>query len=123
MPIGTRQQAADTAETGETAAVLQQFGIDVVVGDRETLVVVTGELDAFTSPRLRDVLHGCDGASRVIVDTSAMSFIDSTGLGVLVGASTRLASLGCELVVRSPRPSTWRVFEIAGILDVVSVER
>ena len=52
-----------------------------------------------------------------------MSFIDSTGLGVLVGASKRLASLRGELVVRSPRPSTQRVFEIAGIVDVINVER
>lgn len=58
-----------------------------------TLVIAEGELDAYTAPRLRDTLKSSleNGARHLIVDLSAVPFIDSAGLGVLIGCRKSLA--------------------------------
>jgi len=62
------------------------------VGDAY-LVLLSGEIDAFTAPSLRDDFHAVvakDDASVVIVDLSAVTFLDSSALGALVGLFRRL---------------------------------
>lgn len=84
-----------------------------------SVVEVAGEVDAHTAPTVRDAVEAAivPGA-RVIVDLSGVSFLDSTGLGVLVTAlkHVREADGTLDLVVTSPR--VLKVFELTG-LDVV----
>ena len=56
------------------------------------VLAVRGEIDAYTSPRLREELKRLidDGARRLVVDLQGVEFMDSTGLGVLVSALKRL---------------------------------
>ncbi len=84
---------------------------------RATRLVVRGELDAASAPRLRTHIRSAlaAGITRVVVDLAAVSFIDAAGLGVLVGARRRLADAGGELeVVHASRPVR-RVLEITGL--------
>lgn len=70
-----------------------------------TIVAVQGEVDISGAPRLRDAILQAvgSGVQRLVLDLSAVPFIDSTGLGVLVAAHKRLTSTGGELrVVGSP---------------------
>ena len=80
------------------------------------VVEVSGELDAATAQQLRDELYKCiDGGSRwVLVDMLGLEYIDSVGLGVLIGASKRVSEQGGELAVVCARPNVMRVFEISG---------
>ncbi len=72
-----------------------------------TVVGASGELDATTAPQLGllllDLLE--DGQRNVVVDLSAVTFLDSTGLGVLVGGTRRLTDAGgtLSLVVTDAR--------------------
>ncbi|MBZ5737571.1 STAS domain-containing protein [Nocardioides mangrovi] len=64
------------------------FDIGIETGDGHTLVTVSGEVDVFTSPRLRQVLFDpvlC-AQPRTVVDLHAVTFMDSTGVGTLVAA-------------------------------------
>ena len=62
------------------------------VGDR-TVVEVGGEIDVYTAPRLREQLVDlvADGKYHLVVDMERVDFLDSTGLGVLVGGLKRVA--------------------------------
>ena len=66
------------------------------VEDRDGIVVVhlTGELDLYNAHAVRDELFvvASRNPDRVVVDLAAVTFIDSTGLGVLIEARTRLAN-------------------------------
>lgn len=94
-------------------------GFDLRVHAVETgaSVAVRGELDAYTAPQLRKVLDELlDGSvRRVVVDLEATTFIDSTGLGVLVAAARKAKSQDAELILDSPARSVYRVLQITGL--------
>lgn len=82
----------------------------------ETQIRVTGEVDIATAPKLAATLGTCDGAlgiGAVLLDLTAVTFLDSTGLGVILRAND---ILGGRLRVASS-PACERLFEIAGVRD------
>jgi anti-sigma B factor antagonist len=91
-------------------------------GDRAEVIVV-GELDIYRAPELRSVLFEVlgAGARRVTVDRAGVSFLDSTGLGVLVSALKKLRQDGGELEIRRPTPTTRKVLEITGLTRIATV--
>jgi anti-anti-sigma factor len=80
-----------------------------------TRIVLTGELDIATSPRLRAALSSpADGSVLVILDLSELTFMDASGLSVILSAHDRLRENGGRLVLTpGPRP-VQRLFEITG---------
>jgi anti-sigma B factor antagonist len=84
---------------------------------RWLVVQPTGEIDMVNAPTLRATLIELDRAE-VVVDLSGVEFIDSTGLGVLVGAAARARKRDGEMRVVCPRPGIRKVFAITG-LDAV----
>jgi anti-sigma B factor antagonist len=83
-------------------------------------VVVGGEVDLSTAPELKEVLNGViDGGARlVLVDLSTATFIDSTTLGVLMGAVKRVRPDGGEIAIACMDPNIRKIFEIT-LLDRV----
>ncbi len=73
------------------------------------------------APELRAELQRvCSTQSpRVLIDLSQVSFIDSTGIGVLVGALKRAREAGGALVLVCPVPRLRRIFEITGLLQAL----
>jgi anti-anti-sigma factor len=93
-----------------------RFRLSVVPNGTACVVVVSGEVDVATGPELRTALStALDGARRVIVDISAVGFMDSTGLNAVVRARQKANGCGAELVVRGAAPQLVRLFEISGI--------
>jgi anti-anti-sigma factor len=84
------------------------------------VVTVAGDVDLHSAPELRDRLAslGDTGAQHVVVDLSECAFLDSMGLGVLLGAKKRMARDGRELHVVVSAPDVRRIFEIT-MLDRV----
>ena len=92
----------------------------VDLGDGIFSVSVAGEVDLATAPELKKALGEVvsSGASGVLVDLSKATFIDSTTLGVLMGAVKRLRPAGGELVIACHDPNIRKIFEIT-LLDRV----
>ncbi len=106
---------------GEEATVERgQDGEDAVV------LVAGGEIDYAASPQLRERIaeHVDAGCSRLVLDLSTVTFIDSTAIGVLMGVVLRLRELGersLALVCADENRRVLRIFEIAGIDSVIDV--
>jgi anti-sigma B factor antagonist len=84
---------------------------------------VGGEIDVYTAPQLRERLVALveDGARQVVVDLSRVEFLDSTGLGVLVGALKRLRSVDGDLSLVCPRERLLKIFRITGLDGVFTI--
>jgi anti-sigma B factor antagonist len=99
--------------------------LDVVVDQQRdrSVVRVAGELDTTTAPDLRDRLQQLydEGERKVVIDFEDIAFIDSTGLGVLVGALKRYRKGDGDLVLSSLGNGARRVFEVTGLIDVFTV--
>jgi anti-sigma B factor antagonist len=91
-------------------------------GARDVLAV-SGEIDAFTSPRLRERLTEMmdDGHFRLVVDLEGVEFMDSTGLGVLVACLKRAKEHGGDLSLVCTGPQILRVLSITGLDRVFEV--
>jgi len=94
----------------------------VVQGDWQ-VVVVTGELDAETTPVLSDHLEERvpGPVGQVVVDLAELSFIDSTGLALLVSWHRRLAAGGGEFRLASMRPSVHKLFRLTDLTAVMHI--
>jgi anti-sigma B factor antagonist len=80
------------------------------------IVKLGGELDLYNAPQVRDALtEACaDLPGRVVVDLSEVEFIDSTALGVLIEARTKLDNHRAFLLA-APGLETRRALEISGL--------
>ena len=86
--------------------------------DHDTHVVsVAGEIDLFTAPEFKQRMSQLidAGRSRLVVDLTETTFIDSSSLGVLIGAHRRLKSRGGQLVVASSTEAIVKTFRITGL--------
>ncbi len=85
--------------------------------DGTPVVAVSGEIDLFTAPEFkRHVQQALDqGASRLIVDLSGTTFIDSSSLGVLIGAHRQLAEHDQPLVVVAAERAVTKTLKITGL--------
>ena len=81
------------------------------------LVTLAGEVDVYTAPALRSrLVEAADsGCPQLIVDMSAVDFIDSSGLGVLVGILKRVSEQGSTMTIVSDREVVLKVFRITGL--------
>lgn len=87
-----------------------------------TVVSVAGDVDISTSPALRAALAEATAAGRpVVVDLTGVPFVDSTALGVLVGAYTALRNTGHRLAVVNDHEAVLKVLRITALDEVLGV--
>jgi anti-sigma B factor antagonist len=89
---------------------------DISTSNNGTMDIVTvrGEIDLVTAPLLRDALEGL--GSRVTVDLRQVTFIDSTGLAVLIAKKATDAG---EFRIVADGPAVLRLFELTGLVDML----
>ncbi len=99
------------------------LGLEVLERGDASVLAVSGEVDVATVPRLREKLHSlvAEGSPRIVVDLERVDFLDSTGLGVLVGALKRVRANGGELALVCTSARIRKVFEVTGLTKVFSL--
>lgn len=103
-----------------------KFGFTVARSDSTVIVAITGELDVATVPALRhavtDLVHD-QGNLSIVLDLAAVTFLDSTALGFMVGVHRDLKQRGGRFAVWNPTRSAVRVFEISGIDRTIEISQ
>lgn len=99
------------------------LSVDVQEREDHVLVIASGEIDASTAHLLADAvsraLHG--GRHRVLVDFASVTFIDSTGLGVLVKSHRAADAAGLVFAVVHPTPQTRKLIRVLGLDQLLAV--
>jgi anti-sigma B factor antagonist len=86
------------------------------------IVRVGGELDILSSPALRELLTEVTRSERpLVLDVAQLSFMDSTGLSVVVAALKRLRERGQDLVLCAPQQPVQRTLEICGLDRIIAI--
>lgn len=87
------------------------------------VLAVRGEIDLFTAPELKQVLAESIEAARIriIVDLTETTFLDSTALGVLIGAVKRLRSRHGALAIVNVDDNIAKTFEITGLDQIFTI--
>lgn len=90
------------------------------------LIKLDGEIDHHGATGLRSDIDGVIFAQRpkkVILDLSQISFMDSSGLGLIMGRYSLLKELGGNLTLRSPTASVMKIIKLAGMEKLIKIEK
>jgi anti-anti-sigma factor len=99
------------------------FAAEVVRLDGHAVVVVRGDIDMATADQFRTALGTAMAISaRVEIDLRETTFMDSSGLAVLVSAHRGLDHARDAIILRDPTPMIRRVLEVSGIRALVGVQ-
>jgi len=95
--------------------------IDVEEQSDYTLCRPVGELDAYTVAQFREALGELSAKARLVIDLSEVPFMDSAGLGALIGGIRRAREAGGDVAVACSRPTLTRLLHTTGFDRIVPV--
>lgn len=92
-------------------------------GDDTAVLSLAGEVDVANAGQVRDsaLKLMSTGIKHLVVDLKATEYMDSTGLGTLVGLLKRMKESGGDVVIAVARPRVKRLFEITGLIQVFRI--
>ena len=92
--------------------------------ERAAILRLKGAFDGVAAPLVRQAVSSvlCDGVDAVVLDLSEVEFIDSAGLGALVGAWKRAQAEGVTFTLRAPSPRVERALGVTALSRVFTVE-
>jgi anti-sigma B factor antagonist len=96
-----------------------ELTVDVLSEDGTAVLVVRGELDAYSAPTLDTAVERilAQGVDRLVLDLGGVGFIDSSGLRSMIRARKQIGEDPTSLQIRNPQPSTVRLLDITGLTD------
>src|SRR4028119_292751 len=123
MPFATRVRDPDARLRSFSAGGLVDLSLSTREEGDRTVVEVGGEIDVYTAPRLREQLVDlvADGKYHLIVDMERVDFLDSTGLGVLVGGLKRVRAHDGSLRLVCTQERILKIFRITGLTKVFPI--
>lgn len=100
---------------------LKPLDVESWIDEGRAVVVLTGDLDTYSAPRLRDELERLEPPARyrVVLDLRDLTYMDEAGIGVLIGAAKRARGGGGSLVLISPRDTIARKLRMTGLSGVL----
>lgn len=93
------------------------------IDDGTQALDLEGEVDVYTAPKLRqEIMDQVDsGVKNLLVNLTKVEYLDSTGLGILIGGVKRLKEQGGSLKLVGPSARITRIFEITGLNKIFDV--
>jgi anti-sigma B factor antagonist len=94
------------------------------VDEHLAVVAFSGEIDVYTSPQAKEVLLDLleRGYYHLVVDLQHVAYLDSTALGLLIGAFKRARERGGDLRLVAPPPKVQRLLEVTYLVNVFPID-
>jgi anti-anti-sigma factor len=103
---------------------MSDLGTELTIERHDDRLILTGEIDADSAPRLEQaILDRFErGATALRLDLSGVTFMDSSGLRVVIATTEAARGRGGDLVLVEPTPAVRRLIEVSGLEDHLNVE-
>ncbi len=98
-----------------------EVSVESSSGGRATVVRVDGDLDMATCPELVEALGRADAGTRIVIDLSGCTFLDSSAVRVLVSTARAAESDGGDVVLVTKDPGILRVLQIASVATMFQI--
>ena len=95
--------------------------IDIEETSEALVCHLAGNMEQHTAHEFRAAVASLPATARVVFELSSVPFVDSSGLGALIGAVRRIREMSGDVVVCAPRTSVARVFGMVGLPRIVPV--
>ena len=108
-------------------AKVREYGVDLSLETRQedgnTIIEVGGEIDVYTAPKLRDKITELvgNGNYNLVIDMEKVDFLDSTGLGVLVGGLKKVRAHDGSMRLICNQERLLKIFRITGLAKVFAI--
>lgn len=121
-PFALFQNPFDGTATLGVVASLDNLTVTISEND-PTVLVAEGQIDSHTSSALDEALAAMSAETSVSVDLSGVTFVDSSGLRVIVRAHKRQLGSGGELIIVEPSEPVVKLFDITGLTSELQITR
>jgi anti-sigma B factor antagonist len=95
--------------------------VSIITEETSSIIVLKGEIDVYTSPKLKEELLALVGEQkhRVYIDLAGVHYMDSTGLGILIGGLKASKANNGQLIFKNITERLDRLFTITGFSKVI----
>ena len=93
------------------------------IKDLAQAVEVQGEIDVYTSPRVKETINELieKGHYHLVINLEGVRYIDSTGLGVLIGALKKVREHSGRILLVCTNPQIKKIFNITGLVKIFEI--
>lgn len=101
-----------------------ELTIQTISHETEHCVVLGGEIDAYTGPKVKETLLSLiEPGMTLTVDLEAVEYMDSTGIGVFVAIMKASKKAGCPFYVQNMSSRVERLFRITGFYEFIAIRK
>lgn len=96
---------------------------NIIEVSKTNMVSVRGEIDIYSIEKFRDTIEEKikTQASEIILDCSELSYMDSTGMGVLIELRNKTKELGQKIIMMNPRPNIRKLLALTGVDKIIEI--
>ena len=105
--------------------VRKNCNYEIEVRQKTLYVTLCGEIDHHSAVDVRSKIDSAiceNGVNKTVLDLSNINFMDSSGLGLIMGRYALMQRLGGELTLKNPNDRVVKIFELAGLGRIIKIE-
>ena len=99
---------------------------EIILNNDTLIAQLDGEIDHHTARGIREKIDSeieNNSPKKLVLDFTDVTFMDSSGIGLIMGRYKQMKALNGELKIKNPSPNTLRVFKLAGVDRLAQIER
>lgn len=101
-------------------------GAETMLDGHTMIISLSGDIDHHSAKRIRGEIDNSlftNRPKRAVMDMSGVEFMDSAGLGLILGRIACAEKIGCRLTLLSPSPQVMRILDLAGAGRLIEIKQ
>ncbi|WP_303867031.1 STAS domain-containing protein [Acetobacterium wieringae] len=96
---------------------------NIIEMEKTSMVSIKGEIDIYSIEKFREIIEERikTQAPEIILDCSELSYMDSTGMGVLIELRNKTKEMGQKIIMMNPRPNIKKLLSLTGVDKIIEI--